>query len=715
MANSTPHVGKIQELYDANSRNIYSRPSPFTENSGVFSFGPRQPFVYTKIDDGKKGLNRMKRFDSQAFPFVSSLIDTKRIAKFMVTGNGLIFLTKQFFLQKNQAFNETRVYNPLSPILASSTRVNPFSDKNPSRFIDTSGGPMGILKSLIGLPSKTVPAPPGTVGLGALSEKNKASAKGLLRAHTAINGYSRMDPSSKSGGTSLLASLKSLFSFKPQKQPTNASFRADEGGYGIQLKPGAGKYDYFDKDGSPVKWGEDYYMRFEAGKNNGSSKTNIKKKGESSATTSKRKGSLLRIFGKPVPRSSTYYGAEVGYDEKEFNGYIRYGENVGRDRIKSEGGSPTYKFSDIISIYKLYTSPTKEIKSESKFNDKTVQSFKTVEDSLKKLIRGIESAGYKFSPLNDDDLMVKQFSHSTLSGMDEITGFTKDPNSTSTATNYNGSYDRDARNNVNHIDRKKGFSGTYRSDKVNSLTILEKRDGKLKTDASRIDTGDADLNDDESVYDPYKDDQIAFYFHDLVNDRYIPFRATIKGLNEQLTANWSDISYIGRADKLFNYVGFSRSINFSFSISAMSLTELLPMWVRVNYLATLVKPSKYTSTMAGEEYIIPPMTTVTIGDLYKEQPFVLKTVGINIPEDALWETTPENSSAADWSYLNDKIVYKDSKRRGLFAQFPRECEITIGGELLERVQPRVGRPNFGGIDKLNTSGKFSDRLPTIIV
>jgi len=729
MANQTP--GKIQELYDANSRKIYSRPSPFTENTGVLAFGPRQPFVYTKIDDGKRGLNKMKRFDSQAFPFVSSLYDTKRIVKFMVTGNGLLFITKQFFLQKNQAFNETRIYNPLSPILAVSTRINPFSDKNPSRFIDTSGGTMGILKSMVGLPSKTVPAPPGTVGLGALSEKNKSSSKGLLRAHTAINGYSRLEGSSPKP-TSFLSSLKSLFSFKPQKQPTNASFRADEGGYGIQLKPGGGKYDYFDKDGSPVKWGEDYYMRFEAGKNNGNSKTTIRKNSESSTTTSKRKNNLLRVFGRTLPRSSTYYGVDIGYDEKEVNGYIRYGQNVGRDRILSEGGSPTYKFSDIISIYKLYTSPTKEIKSESKFNDRTNQSFKTVEDNLKKLIRGIESAGYKFSPLNNDDKLVKQFSHSTLSGMDEITGFTKSPNSSTSPANYDSSYEKDVIRNPKLLDgKRKGFSGAYRSDKINRLTILEKngtefktsddrsniksRDGLVfKTTKVRTDNGDLDFNDDVSEYSPYTDDQIAFYFHDLVNDKYIPFRATIKGLNEQLTSNWSDITYIGRADKLFNYTGFSRTTAFSFTVAAMSLSELLPMWVRINYLATLVKPSRYTSPKTGEDYIVPPMTTITIGDLYKEQPFVLKTVTITIPEDALWETVSENNDAKDWSYLNEKLVYEGSMKKGLFAQFPRECEISIGGELLERIQPKVGRPNFGGIDKLGTSGKFSDRLTTVV-
>ena len=181
-----------------------------------------------------------------------------------------------------------------------------------------------------------------------------------------------------------------------------------------------------------------------------------------------------------------------------------------------------------------------------------------------------------------------------------------------------------------------------------------------------------------------------------------------------MTSNWSDITYIGRADKLFNYTGFSRTTAFSFTVAAMSLSELLPMWVRINYLATLVKPSRYTSPKTGEDYIVPPMTTITIGDLYKEQPFVLKTVTITIPEDALWETVSENNDAKDWSYLNEKLVYEGSMKKGLFAQFPRECEISIGGELLERIQPKVGRPNFGGIDKLGTSGKFSDRLATIV-
>jgi hypothetical protein len=169
---------------------------------------------------------------------------------------------------------------------------------------------------------------------------------------------------------------------------------------------------------------------------------------------------------------------------------------------------------------------------------------------------------------------------------------------------------------------------------------------------------------------------------------------------------------------VFNYTGFNRKIGFSFQVVAMSLKELLPMWVRINYLATLVKPSKYSSQIKVgssnlyDDFIVPPMTTLTVGDMYKEQPFILKSVTINIPEDALWETTSEAvDDSLDWSYLNDKIKFIGSGKLGMFAQFPRECDITISGDVLEKEQPRTGKSNFGGTD----SYKFSKNLSTVIL
>ena len=714
-------VGKIQQLYAANNKSLYTRISPYTSNSGLLSFGPRQPYVFSNPNQGRSGINAIRRFDSRVFPIGSSLLDTQRIAKFMVSGNGIIFLAKQILLQKTQPFNETRIYNPLSPLLAVSTRINPFSDKNPSRFIDTSGGALGALSSLVGISINSKPtAPRGTVGKGAMPNENAANSKGLLRAQTAIGGFNRMT-NVAGGKKGLLDSLKSLpkslfGGFGAQKQPVNAIFRSDEGGYGIQLASDS-KFDYYDKNGAIVKWGKDYFMRFEAGKNNGNAKENIKKKGEKSTSDSNR---LLSIFGKKVPNTSVYHDSPLGYDPKTTaDGYIRYGDNLGHSRAELEN-SP-FKFSEILSIYKVYTDTTStdRVRTESKFNDRNKKSVKDIEDSLNRVVKSIKNAGYDYVAKNGYDKSVKQFSDGGFIGLDEITNRTKHAEHTGLGPeNYIESYGKSVKDNPHHIDRVKGFAGHARADKINTLTVLSKKAGELILTEGKG-------NNSARKFDPYTEDQIAFFFHDLVNNKYIPFRCTVKGINESLTANWSDISYIGRADKLYNYIGFSRELAFNFTVVAMSVKELLPMWTRINYLAGLVKPSKYTDSnyvvekntdpakniIQNSSFIIPPLVAVTIGDLYKEQPFVLKSVGIQIPDGALWETISENRPVKeDWNYLNNKIVYTDSQESGKFAQFPRECEISINGSLLEKERPMVGRNNFGGV---SDGGNFSSNLTRV--
>ena len=712
---SRPQVGKIQQLYDLNNNDLYKRLSPYTPNSGLFSFGPRQPFLYVNPNQGRKGINGLKRFQSRSFPFASSLLDTARIAKFLVSGNGILFIAKQFYLQKSQPFNETRLYNPLSPLLAVSTRINPFSDKHPSRFIDTSGGLLGSLASLVGISIKSKPsAPKGTVGLGALPPNvTAANSKGLLRAHTAISGYNRLKNLSpdKKGGLkgALLSMAKSLFGgFGGQKQPVNASFRSDEGGYGIQLASNS-KFDYCDKNGTPVKWGTDYYMRFEAGSSDGNAKVNIRKEGETSKSDGVRS---LKVFGQKIPHSSQYFGLELGNDGDEDS--TKYGEQVGRDaKFAPTGYGATTKFSDILSVYNVYTGVKGTVEdmtpviTDSKFTDKTKQSFKDVEDGLKRVITKLKESGYEYKPIDDHDLLNKQFSNKSFAGMDNITYKTRDPNKPLDPRNYNDSYEADFRTNKTLLDRKKGFAGAGRQDSVNSLSILS----KTPADASVFEN-----KHQKQTYDPYKDDQIAFYFRDLVNDKYIPFRATVTGINERSAATWNPISYIGRSDKLYNYGGFSRAIDFKFKVVAMSVKELLPMWKRINYLFGLTKPSNYTA----KNFAIPPLTTFTIGDLYKDQPLILENLSLSIPEDALWETLSEKNfydQNNDWKYSDGRISWKDSS--GKYAQFPMECEISVAGQLLEKQRPQTGQNNWasdvGAFDSEGDKNRqtFSDKLSSV--
>lgn len=219
----------------------------------------------------------------------------------------------------------------------------------------------------------------------------------------------------------------------------------------------------------------------------------------------------------------------------------------------------------------------------------------------------------------------------------------------------------------------KGFAGVNKSDLINVLNVQTETNSFI----------DKDL--------------IKFYFYDIYNQKYIPFRATVKGINERSVSSWDDFQYIGNADKVYNYKGFTRNLGFSFTTVAMSVKELLPMWQRINYLMGLSKPANYKNG-----FIVPPLVMLTIGDIYNNQPIVINSIGMTIPDNATWETIPGNNFVNKYVYLNGRLSSNDNQ---MLAQFPREVDITVDVNILEKEKPKVGRNNFGG-----TSDFFSSEL-----
>jgi hypothetical protein len=232
---------------------------------------------------------------------------------------------------------------------------------------------------------------------------------------------------------------------------------------------------------------------------------------------------------------------------------------------------------------------------------------------------------------------------------------------------------------------------SFVSDGINQLPVL-KGDRKINptADLSAMYPG-------WDVWNPDTDDLIAFHFYDVVNDKYIPFRATVKGISEGNTAFWDELRFIGRADQLYSYNGFSRTLSFTFNVVINSVSELLPTWKRINYLAGMVKPSNYTASdkfnNAYSRFIVPPMFMVTIGDLYKYQPMVVTSININVPDDASWETLNENNAPNQWSFLNGIVTAPNLGKK--YAQVPREVEIAITANLLEKERSIVGAAHFG--------------------
>jgi len=713
--NNLRQPGELSVLYAQNSDAIYNKYKLQTDyNNGLLRFGPRQPFITVNPNNARKGVNGLKRYESRALPIGSALQDVVRVSKFSVSGNGVIFLGKQLVLQGLNTFNETKIYNPLMPILASTSIASFGIIPSPTRHIEPNlGGVLGALglgavSNALGLNKPTPPK--GTVGAGALPSINKAGGKGLIRGSTATNANKNFQ-NTWGGGKSagFLSGVGNFFksstlfgAFIPVGQPNKEKYKVGESTYGIM----ASTRTVFEQPPGTLKhtFDKKVIQKWYAGTSD-----NTVRKGDTDETTGVR-GRYFRqadgtylLIGKRGPWEGTsigtfpkVFGQEVQLSLRS-DAYQFYGRSVGHNIEPNQ----EFKNSEML-INLAYYADSKQ-KYPTKFTDKESDAVKNIEDNLKQVLTNIESAGYTIVKQSDSELINPQFSNATFKGYDFISQLTKDPYAQQKGTspfNYgNGGYLTNFRGNKSKqlLDdpKGKGFSGAKYEDKINILDVLTEKDFKDK------------YSDDSDI--------IKFYFHDIVNNKYIPFRATVTGLNENLNADWTAIEYIGRADKLQSYKGFSRTLSFKFNVVANSIKELLPMWQRINYLVGLTKPANYTSgdqntpSNIYSRFIIPPFVKFTIGDIYKNQPGVIKSIGMNIPDNCVWETLSEEYAKIDenkWNYLNGVIQWDDSK--GKYAQFPRECELNLSMDLLEKERPVVGGNNFGDfVRQLDESGNYT--------
>ena len=125
---------------------------------------------------------------------------------------------------------------------------------------------------------------------------------------------------------------------------------------------------------------------------------------------------------------------------------------------------------------------------------------------------------------------------------------------------------------------------------------------------------------------------------------YLHFRAYIGGFTDSYGASWNDIQYVGRGNKFKNYAGFSRDISMNFTVFAASKAELIPMFTKLNYLASSLAPD-YTSAgfMRGN------MVRMTVGGYLHETPGVLTALTYTIPDDTTWEIAIDTKGKMDTS------------------------------------------------------------------
>lgn len=642
---------KLSVLFTPNSSVLYSKYSPYPQGESGGIIGANQPYIVTNINDANKGINSTLKW-APLQP--SAVIDVVRVTKYSASNPGIKFLLKQIYLQGYQPFNETKLYNPLMPIQAT-LRVASFGILDrPLRHIEPNlGGILGVLgvKGVAGAFGFNPPNPPprGTapgVGGTPLSIINPGDGKGLTRGATAQTAYSGQNYKylSSPSKTGLLKNIGNFFksstlfgTFFAIGQPAGTIYKGDDQTYNLMINNK--RIVSFDKRGVNTYDTLGAVQRFSPDNRDL----------EGTPTYDK----YSRYVGQYNSAISKYSAESFSIDinsKKIGDGFSFIGAANKTYFAGINVLNPGFEVSDILFLFTDYLLNSNY---PTKFQDSSISSQTTLANEQLQKLELILKSNYTFEPPSKLE---------DLQDQDQIP--------------YIRAY-KNYKNGKDLLDDPdgKGFAGVNKSDLINVLNVQTETDSFI----------DKDL--------------IKFYFYDIYNQKYIPFRATVKGISERSVSSWDDFQYIGNADKVYNYKGFTRGLGFNFTVLAMSVKELLPMWQRINYLMGLTKPANYKNG-----FIVPPLVMLTIGDIYKNQPIVINSINMTIPDNAIWETVSE--SKGKFEYLNGRLK---SNEDVTLAQFPREAEISIDANILEKEKPKVGRNNFGDFN----TGPFSDKLSVL--
>lgn len=113
---------------------------------------------------------------------------------------------------------------------------------------------------------------------------------------------------------------------------------------------------------------------------------------------------------------------------------------------------------------------------------------------------------------------------------------------------------------------------------------------------------------------------------------FLHFRAILDDLSDQYTAEWNSEKLMGRGEQFYRYNGFTRTVNLAWTVAAQSKQELIPMYQKLNYLASSLTPYYSDTGYMGGNLI-----SLTLGGWFYEQPGILTGMTLSVPQESPWE------------------------------------------------------------------------------
>ena len=90
---------------------------------------------------------------------------------------------------------------------------------------------------------------------------------------------------------------------------------------------------------------------------------------------------------------------------------------------------------------------------------------------------------------------------------------------------------------------------------------------------------------------------------------------------------------------MYNYQGFDRTVSLGWTVAAQSKQELMPMYQKLNYLASVCAPD-YSS----EGYMRGNLIELTVGGYLYNQVGIMTGIDYGVPTESPWEIAINDSS-----------------------------------------------------------------------
>lgn len=195
------------------------------------------------------------------------------------------------------------------------------------------------------------------------------------------------------------------------------------------------------------------------------------------------------------------------------------------------------------------------------------------------------------------------------------------------------------------------------------------------------------LVDHEETNDLVKFRIEAIDNNDPGNSIFIHFRAFLDSFSDAFSATWNPTKYIGRGEEFYTYGGFTRAININWTVAAQSKDELIPMYRKLNYLA-----SNLTPDYSDGGYMRGPMMRLTVGGYLYSQPGFITSLTYTVDDASPWEIGINNTAAK--SNTNNASGITEISDKSV-KELPHIMRVTMAYTPIHEFVPRKQKNKYG--------------------